>query len=180
MRIRTGISSQITETRAATCSVYSGTNSRCTGATVIHGHVNVNANAAVQRVILDESMDWRDRLLTISAISPTGAVGGIPPTVPYKCGPSNPASNAHQLAGELFLTTAGWDTTSNIAQAGLNPPQNFAELRDLGTGNLSDKVTIYADYSTGNLMVQVAQGEIRGITFMIIASEQLGYQSTVP
>lgn len=181
MRARANVSSQAPEVRAATCSVYSGTKGRCTGGYIIHGHVSVNANAAVQRVVLDESMDWRDRLITINAVSPSGgAIGGIPPTVPYKCQPSNGASNLHQLAGELLLTTAGWDTTTNIETPGLNPPQNFAELRDLGTGNLSDKVTIYADYTDGKLIAQVKQGEIRGITFMIIASEQLGYQSTVP
>ncbi len=174
---RANVISQAPEARAVSLrrSDYQGATTHCTGLTVVYGHALIDATAQAQIVTLDNSMDWRDRILIMNAFTPFTPAGGTPNSMPYLCTVLNPANNQYGLSGDMFLSSGGWDETSPA-----DPAQGYCRMRRSIDSLYTTDVIFYAHRITGELRVKVAAGQNRGVTFMIQASEQLGYAVAVP
>lgn len=176
-RQRAGAINQITEARCTSTNgpAYAGPSSRCVGASTIFGHVILDSRPGTVLQIMDNSMDWRDRLVVICAFSPATQAGGVPVSTPWLCAPTEPANNNYALDGHTWLTAGGWDGTSALGGAGVLSKCNMLHVLDRTFG----QITFYADSGDGTLRIRLAAGQFRGITYWLWASEQLGFQSAI-
>ncbi len=175
MRNRLGQIGSLIEARAASCvrSAYAGSISRCTGATSIYGHIIVNATGSDTIALIDDSIDWRDRIVKISAFTPAAVASGIPSALPAYCASNNLNNNYYTLE-QIWLSAAGYQIGTMVG--GTNSICMMINLNDRTT---TANVIFYADNITGNLNVIVKAGQNRGITFWFDASEPLGYQTAI-
>jgi hypothetical protein len=179
MRNRIPCISQGAEVRAASSneSQYAGSVSRFTGMTGIIGHAALGTTPVV--AILDQSMDWRHRLLTLF-VKLDQSVAATPFTAPHIIQPGTGILDTLLLRGELFHSCCGWDGSSMIN--GIAPIQNKSPIIKESDGSTATTHFIYADFTTGALKIMQNDTYVnpRGLTYMIWASEQYGTTAGTP
>lgn len=175
-RNRDGLINQMLEARAGSSNrdAYKGPTSRCVGSTNVYGHALIDATAVTQIVTLDNSIDWRDRIVILSAYTDNIPATGVPPVGPWICMPRSPANSSYILHGHIWLSAGGWD---GLAAAGGAGAFSFAWMVHQIDRTTTSNVTFYADNISGALKCR--PGQNRGITYSFQASEQLGFQVAI-
>lgn len=182
MRTRATIQSHTLEMRPASESrlLYKSPTTWANGGLCIFGQFSATAPTTV---ILDQAIDWRDRLLLISSFieePPNEAIpGSNQDHFLYPRPRAAPGNTGQSLNGQSFYTYLGW--TGNLAdgRGGANR-YNFAQWIKNTDGTLSTVAYLYADRGTGQLAVLLTGGLVVAGAFTIIASEQLNVRIPLP
>ena len=180
MRVRAPAISQGIESRASTSArtKYQGPISQFTGATLIWGDEDLGKNAVV--VTLDQSMDWRGRILVITCMwtqSDASTFKNYTKISPEAMAPYG--TRVPRLNSEIFLTGIGWDEVADKHASG----QSWCPLFDpqLGEYIIINKLgRFYADIKSGALKF-ISYGSYLAIPtqdvnliYQIMASENVG------
>lgn len=183
MRTREGIPSLMVEAAVfdqsdekGGLSGWGGSLSRCTGAHLRYGPIGVPANSTV---ILDKSLDWRDRICEIKALAD---VADLRPGVGTGLDSNITMFGADVDKYELncvFYTALGWDQATSRATLQLSN-QNFVPFYSTLSRITDLKVSLFADSNTGFLSIKSTQTVLVGGALWIMASEQTGQRSAVP
>jgi hypothetical protein len=167
---------------AGTAQQFTGTLTRCTGADERYGYKSIANNTTAT---LDDSIDWRDRLMrvdltasTTTTILPGDAndmnVSPPSPEAALSVAVTFPFLSSIQING-LFYTGLGWDGAAAlpnyIAQTvGINHGTSQADPRP---------ITLFADSVTGALKCKNTDGGTRVIAFWVRVTPPLGGRSTI-
>jgi len=157
--------------------------SRPVGGLILYG--DFNTATAVNTIILDDRIDWRCRVLAISSFIEQPGF----PMAGYEARPGSQGAHliyprargvptGYELSGDLFYTVNGW-TGSFLDPRGGTENYNYAQWRSVETGALSNIALLYADKTTGKLLIQLKDPGTAG-TFIIVASEQTGREQSLP
>lgn len=165
---------------SSTLTRWQSTLTQCVGGVILYG--DFSTQTAVNSIILDDRIDWRGRLLTISSFieQPGGGIEARPgsPNAHLTYPRSRGTLSGYELSGDIFYTLKGWSGTFLDPRGGTNG-YNYAQWRKISTGLLDTIALLYAEMSSGNLIIQLRDPGTAG-TFMIVASEQTGRDITVP
>lgn len=161
---------------------FAGTKSRCSGAVERYGYLVIANNTTT---ILDDGMDWRDRLCDVRALaqaSSTAEPGGV---TDMTTSPPSPEATLSGAAASPFLASIqinqlwysglGWDAAAAVP----NYAAQFIGI-DTATGQATPRtIFLYADSVTGYLKIRNTDGGTRTLAIWIKASPALGGRSTI-
>lgn len=165
---------------------FAGTKSRCSGAVERYGYLVIANNTTT---VLDDGMDWRDRLCDVRALaqaSSTAEPGGVtdmttsPPSPQgfLSVAPASPFLDSIQ-ANQLWYSGLGWDGVAAVP----NYAVQLIQINVSATVGLASatprSIFVYADSVTGYLTIKNTDGGTRTIAIWVKSSPPLGGRSTI-
>lgn len=171
---------------AAGTQQFAGTKSRCSGAIERYGYLVIANNTTT---VLDDGMDWRDRLCDVRILcqpDATSAPAGVtdmtmsPPSPQgfLSVAPASPFVDSIQ-ANQLWYSGLGWDGAAAVP----NYAVQLIQINVSATVGLASatprSIFAYADSVTGYLKIRNTDGGTRTLAIWIKASPALGGRSTI-
>jgi len=173
----------VADTLVADLSSWRGAQSSPMGGHIRFGPFRLpNAGAGNVKVVLDESMSWQDRVLTVIGRLSQGGAGDIRPGAAGAVNIRQQSlGSASRVIHDCFYTANGWDGNPATARGGAGM-LNYCEFLNESTALVEGFYRLYSDSTNGHrltLWSNDGTGDVHGYLWLF-ATEQTGKLVSVP